>query len=135
MTTARALLLTSAVVTLQRQQLGIVGEDLAVAALIARGYSIVERRYTTERGEIDIIAEDGATLVFVEVRARATGECGGAAESVTRGKQLQVTRVALDYLARHNITDRPCRFDVVAVDRALDAAPEITVYVAAFDAV
>jgi putative endonuclease len=122
-------------VTFQRQQLGIIGEELAVAALAARGYAILERRYTTERGEIDIIAEDGETLVFVEVRARATGECGSAAESVTRAKQLQVTRVAVDYLARHAISDRPCRFDVVAVDRALEETPEITVYRGAFDAV
>jgi putative endonuclease len=118
--------------SLQRQRLGIVGEDLAVAALTARGYAILERRYATERGEIDIIAEDGGTLVFVEVRARATGEFGRAAESVTPGKQRRVTRVAIDYLARHQIVNRPCRFDVVAIDRALDDQPEITIYPNAF---
>ena len=118
--------------TLQRQRLGIVGEDLAVAELTARGYAILERRYATERGEIDIIAEDGETLVFVEVRARATGEFGRAAESVTLAKQRQVTRVAVDYLGRHNIVNRPCRFDVVAVDDALSDAPAITVYPNAF---
>lgn len=122
-------------VTLQRQRLGIIGEELAVAALVARGYAILERRYATDRGEIDIIAEDGDALVFVEVRARATGEFGRAAESVTRAKQRQVTRVAIEYLARHQIVNRPCRFDVVAVDRALDDAPHITVYVGAFEAV
>jgi putative endonuclease len=122
-------------VTFQRQRLGIVGEELAVAALSARGYAILERRYTTERGEIDIIAEDGGTLVFVEVRARATEEFGRAAESVTIAKQRQVTRMAVEYLSRHHITNRPCRFDVVAVDRALSDAPEITVYPGAFDAV
>ena len=120
--------------TFERQRLGHVGEELAAAALIARGYAILERRYTSERGEIDIIAEDGETLVFVEVRARATGEFGSAAESVTIAKQRQVTRVALDYLARRQITNRPCRFDVVAVDRALTDAPEITIYPGAFDA-
>ena len=118
--------------SLQRQRLGIVGEDLAVAALTARGYAILERRYATERGEIDIIAEDGGTLVFVEVRARATAEFGRAAESVTAGKQRRVTRVAIDYLARHQIVNRPCRFDVVAIDRALDDQPEITIYPNAF---
>ena len=112
-----------------------VGEELAVATLVARGYAILERRYSTERGEIDIIAEDGNTLVFVEVRARATGEFGRAAESVTAAKQRQVTRMAIDYLSRHQIRDRPCRFDVVAVDQALSDVPEITVYVGAFDAV
>ena len=119
--------------TLQRQRLGIVGEQLAEAALVARGYAILERRYVTDRGEIDIIADDGGTLVFVEVRARATTEFGSAAESVTSAKQRQVRRVAVDYLARHQITNRPCRFDVVAVERALSDAPAITVYAGAFD--
>jgi putative endonuclease len=121
--------------SLQRQRLGIVGEDLAVAALVARGYAILERRYTTERGEIDVIAEDGDTLVFVEVRTRATGEFGRAAESVTVAKQRQVARMAVEYLSRHRIANRPCRFDVVAIDGALGDHPEITVYAGAFDAV
>jgi putative endonuclease len=121
--------------TEQRQRLGIVGEELAAAALSARGYAILERRYRTDRGEIDIIAEDGPTLVFVEVRARATGEFGTAAESVTDAKKRQVTRVAIDYLARHHLPNRACRFDVVAIDRALSAAPEIAIYPGAFDAV
>ena len=120
--------------TFARQRLGIVGEELAAAALTARGYAILERRYTTERGEIDIIAEDGETLVFVEVRARATGEFGLAAESVTIAKQRQVARVAVDFLARHQIVNRPCRFDVVAIDRALGPDPEIAIYPGAFDA-
>jgi putative endonuclease len=122
-------------VTFQRQRLGIVGEELAAAALTARGYAILERRYTTERGEIDIVAEDGDTLVFVEVRARATAEFGRAADTVTAAKQRQVTRMASEYLSRHQIANRPCRFDVVAVDQALSTTPEITVYIGAFDAV
>ena len=65
--------------TMERQRLGIVGEELAAGALSARGYAILERRYRSDRGEIDIIAEDGASLVFVEVRARATEEFGTAA--------------------------------------------------------
>lgn len=121
--------------TIQRQLLGIVGEELAAATLVARGYAILERRFKTERGEIDIIAEDGGTLVFVEVRARATGEFGGAAESVTDAKKRQVAKVAVEYLARHQITNRPCRFDVVAVDAALGPQPVITIYPGAFDAV
>jgi putative endonuclease len=117
-----------------RQELGRVGEDLAVAALVERGYAIVARRYRTERGEIDIIAEDGSTLVFVEVRARADGECGLAAESVTESKRRKVSRMAAQYLAFNHVADRPCRFDVVAIDGALDQAPTVTVYPNAFDA-
>src|SRR5262249_5715418 len=121
--------------TFQRQQLGIVGEELAARELASRGYAILERRYRTRYGEIDIVAEDGGTLVFVEVRARAGGEVGRAAESVTDGKKRKVTAMAVEYLARHHIADRPCRFDVVAIDAALSDQPEISVYPAAFDAV
>jgi len=120
--------------TLQRYELGIVGENLAVDVLSARGYAILERRYRTDHGEIDIIALDGETLVFVEVRAKATGECGSAAESVTRDKQRRVVRMAAAYLARHDLVDPPCRFDVVAIDDALTEAPAVTVYRDAFDA-
>jgi putative endonuclease len=121
--------------TRQRQELGETGENLAAAALTARGYAILERRYRTRHGEIDIIAEHEGTLVFVEVRARATAEFGRAAETVTDAKKRKVTAMAVDYLARHRITNRPCRFDVVAIDQASNLIPEITVYPNAFDAV
>jgi putative endonuclease len=121
--------------TSDRQALGMVGEELAARELASRGYAILERRYRTRYGEIDIVAEDGETLVFVEVRARATDEFGRAAESVTDRKKRKVTAMAVDYLTRHHVTNRPCRFDVVAIDAALSDTPEISVYPAAFDAV
>jgi len=120
--------------TLERQRLGLVGEELAVRELLSRGYAILERRYRTRYGEIDIVAKDGDTLVFVEVRARATGEFGRAAESVDERKRRKVTAMAVDYLARHRVTNRPCRFDVVAIDAALSDCPAIRVYPAAFSA-
>ncbi len=120
--------------TFQRQELGIIGEELAAAELLARGYAILDRRYRTRHGEIDIVAEHDATIVFVEVRARATGEFGRAAETVTDAKKRKVTAMAVEYLARHRITNRPCRFDVVAIDDALGPRPEIVVYPNAFDA-
>jgi putative endonuclease len=118
-------------VTLERQRLGRIGEELAVAELERKGYAILARRYRTARGEIDIIATDGETLVFVEVKARATGEFGTAAEAVTRRKQLRLIAMAVDYLARASIGGRPCRFDVVAIDDAL-TDPRIVVYRNAF---
>jgi len=121
-------------VTDARQSLGRLGEELAASALERLGYTILVRRYRTDRGDIDIIAEEGDTLVFVEVRARADDECGTAAESVTDVKQRQVARMAREYLALHDAGDRTCRFDVVAIDRALSAEPEVTVYRDAFDA-
>jgi putative endonuclease len=120
--------------TIARQILGKMGEDLAVRELTSRGYAILERRYRTRHGEIDIVAEDGGTIVFVEVRARATADCGRAAETVTAAKQRKVTERAVEYLARHRITDRPCRFDVVAIDDAESQKPAITIYANAFGA-
>jgi len=120
--------------TFDRQLLGIVGEELAAAELTSRGYAILARRYRTAHGEIDIVAEDGAVLVFVEVKARATPEFGSAAESVTDAKKRKVTAMALEYLGRNHVSDRPCRFDVVAIDGALGPRPEIEVYRSAFDA-
>jgi putative endonuclease len=121
-------------VTMQRQQLGFLGENLAVAELTRRGYAILDRRYRTRRGEIDIVADDGGTIVFVEVKARATGDFGGGAEAVTPSKQRRLVSMAIDYLARRGLTDRPCRFDVIAIDDVDGASPVITVYCSAFDA-
>jgi putative endonuclease len=116
-----------------RQALGISGEDLACAELQRRGYVIVERRYRTRFGEIDIIAKDGPTTVFIEVKARMTQEFGGAAAAMTRWKQRRIARMAVDYLARRNLHDCPCRFDVVAIDFN-ESEPRIIVYPNAFNA-
>ena len=116
----------------RRQALGISGEDLACAELQRRGYAIVERRYRTRFGEIDIIAKDGGTLVFVEVKARMTQEFGGAAAAMTGWKQRRIARMAADYLARWHLIDCPCRFDVVAIDFD-DTEPRVIVYPNAFD--
>jgi putative endonuclease len=102
--------------TVARQALGESGEDRAASELERRGYAILERRYRTRYGEIDIIARDGDTTVFVEVKARATGECGTAAEAVTPRKQRRLASMALDYLSRTTTSEIPCRFDVVAID-------------------
>lgn len=106
-----------------------------MAELESRGYAILARRYRTRHGEIDIVADDRGTLVFVEVRARATREFGSAAESVTLAKQRKVASMAVEYLAREHVSGRPCRFDVVAIDEALSDRPVIAVYPGAFDAV
>ena len=115
-----------------RQALGISGENLACAELQRRGYAILERRYRTRLGEIEIIARDGATLVFVEVKARLSDDFGGAAAAVTAWKQRRVARMAMDYLSRRTVVDCPCRFDVVAID-VDEAGPRVIVYPNAFD--
>ena len=117
-----------------RQNLGKSGEDLAATELGSRGYAIIERRYRTAHGEIDIIARDGDTMVFVEVRRKSSAEFGTAAESVTPAKQRRVIRMAVAYLALHGLYERcPVRFDVVAIDDLPDGTPQITVYAGAFD--
>src|SRR5215216_2800535 len=109
------------------------GEDLACAELRRRGYAILERRYRTRFGEIDIVARDGDTTVFVEVKARTADAFGGGAEAVTAWKQRRVTQMAVDFIARRRLHDRPCRFDVVVVDVS-NGATHVAVYPQAFDA-
>jgi putative endonuclease len=127
------LLLPSGTVTVERQEFGKSGEDRAADELERRGYAILARRYRTKHGEIDIVARDGETTVFVEVKARATAEFGTAAEAVTRDKQRQVVSMAWDYVVRKGLTESRCRFDVVAIDGVGEAAV-ITVYPNAFEA-
>ena len=116
-----------------RQQLGESGENLACRELESRGYAILARRYQTRHGEIDIVAQDGEVSVCVEVKRRQTREFGSAAEAVTRRTQRRVAAMAVDYLARNGVTNRPCRFDVVAIDDE-ESGPRITIYPNAFDA-
>jgi len=97
---------------------GQAAEDAAVALLQAAGLRVLERNYKTPGrggGEIDVIAQDGNTLVFVEVRARAATTHGGAAASVGGVKQRRIVLAARHYLMRHK-SPPPCRFDVVAID-------------------
>ena len=98
-----------------RQSLGKVGEDLACAELVRRGYEILERRYRTKYGEIDIIGRVGRTVVFVEVKTRGGVEFGGGEAAVTMYKQRRIVRMAIDFLARRGLQDQPCRFDVVTI--------------------
>ena len=120
--------------TQSRIALGRIGEDLACGELEKRGYVVLERRYRRRGGEIDVIARDGETMVFVEVKAREGKDFGDAAESVTPRKRRRMTHVALDYLARQHIKECPCRFDVVSIHLG-NGLPVIEVYQNAFDAV
>ena len=120
--------------THKRQELGKGGEELACAELEARGYAILERRYRTRYGEIDVIATHGDTLTFIEVRRKSATDYGFAAESITRDKQRRIVRMALEYLARAELVDKcPVRFDVVAIDDQAAGPPILTVFAGAFD--
>lgn len=95
--------------------LGASAEARAAARLERAGYTIVERNYRCEAGELDLVVRRGDTLVFVEVRSRASPDHGEAAEMVIRAKRRQVSHVAAAYLARERPRFRYARFDVVAV--------------------
>jgi putative endonuclease len=101
---------------MDRRKWGKAGEDLAAHFLEQSGLKILERNFRFERGEIDLIAEDGEELVFVEVKARRSNAFGAPEDAVTEKKQEQVHAVADGYLFMHNIDDRPCRFDIVAIE-------------------
>jgi putative endonuclease len=110
-----------------------VGEDLACGELRRRGYAILARRYRTRYGEIDVIAREGETVVFIEVKARWDETFGGGGDAVTAWKQQRIVRMATDYLARHGLLDAQCRFDVVTVQ--FDSGrPRIEVFTHAFTA-
>jgi putative endonuclease len=90
-------------------------EDRATAALVKAGYRIVERNVRFKMGELDAVAYQGETMVFVEVRSRADDRFGGALHAVPASKQRQVARVAAAYLELRRPRFRDCRFDVVAI--------------------
>ena len=88
---------------------------MAARYLKKKGYRIVDRNYRSRLGEIDIIAEEGGCLVFVEVKTRAGMGFGTPFESVTLQKQQQLSKVALEYINRQDWHERAARFDVVGI--------------------
>ena len=115
-----------------RQLLGKTGEDLACEEVVRRGYAVLARRYRRRGGEIDIIARDGHTVVFIEVKTRSGADYGAGGEAVGGLKRRRMAAVALDFLARHRMTEAPCRFDVVAIDVS-GATAKIELFQNAFD--
>lgn len=102
---------------------GRAAEDLAAAHLAAHGLRIVARNFRVAGGEIDLIAQHGEELVFVEVRSRRSAAYGSAAETVNAAKRRRIRLAAEHYLAGlRQRTLPPCRFDIVSVTGALDAA-------------
>ncbi len=116
-----------------RLLLGKSGEDLACRELRRRGYEILARRYRTRAGELDIVARDGAVVVFVEVKTRSTDAFGAPGEAVGPRKQHKIWLMATDYLLRRGWYDRPCRFDVVAITLDRDGRQVVQVIEGAFE--
>ena len=111
------------------------GEAVAGRYLAERGLRILGCNYATPLGEIDVVALDGETLVFVEVKTRASAAGATPEEAVTASKRRKLTQLALAFMKQHGQMNRRCRFDVVAVTwpEAADT-PHITHYPHAFPA-
>ncbi len=123
------------ILTKKRIALGKIGESLAVTYLQEQGIDVKIQNYRQKTGEIDIIAYDGNCLVFVEVKTRQNLAFGLPFEAVTRKKQAQITRVALDYISRNNVTQQAIRFDVISILMAPGSKPQIEHLKNCFEAV
>lgn len=118
--------------TKERLELGRLGEELAFKSIKRRGYKKIIRNYTCPLGEVDLIAMDGDTLVFLEIKTRKGKSVGFAKEAVNKRKQRQISKVALAYMKAKKCSDAKARFDVVAVCLG-KGEPEIELIQNAFD--
>jgi len=115
-----------------RQKLGQSGESIAAWYLKKCGYKIIEQNYRTPLGEIDIIAKEKKTIVFVEVKSRRSVRYGSPKWAVTPRKQRKISTVALQYLKMTRQMDARARFDVVAIISNRDE-PQIEIVKNAFE--
>lgn len=117
----------------KKQSLGTLGERAGAKFLKKQGYRIIETNYRTRYGEIDIIAEDGDTLVFVEVKTRRTDDPNYSPFlNVRFKKQRKITQLARFYCDKRNIYDKPIRFDVLGVTQIESAEPKFELIQGAF---
>ena len=117
----------------KNQRLGKIGETAAYEYLQKENYIILEVNYRCKQGEIDIIAEDGEYLVFVEVKTRSSNFYGSPAEAVNFKKQQQICKAAHSYLTFNNKHDSNIRFDVVSIISSSAIETDITLIKDAFD--
>lgn len=95
--------------------LGAFGEDMACNYLEAHGYKVLERNFSCKAGELDIIAFDGDSIAFIEVKCRTSTSYGNPSEAVSYYKQNRIVKAALFFMTKHKIFDYMCRFDVIEV--------------------
>lgn len=98
-----------------QQNIANIGETFAAEHLKTLGYKILDQNYRFHRGEIDLIAQQGERIVFVEVKTRRNMKYGLPQYAVNAKKQRQISKIALAYLQSQNLLDAPCRFDVIAI--------------------
>ena len=116
----------------RRQKFGEKGEAIAVRQLKKKGYKIIETNYRTRLGEIDIIAKEKNTIVFVEVKTRRSVHFGNPKQAVTPLKQRKISMVALYYLKTTGQNDARARFDVVSIISNRDK-PQVEIIKDAFE--
>ncbi|MDD5668519.1 MAG: YraN family protein [Candidatus Omnitrophica bacterium] len=116
----------------KKKETGRTGEDAAAEFISRNGYSILARNYRRKSGEIDIVAREGTTVCFLEVKTRHSRLFGEPEESVSRVKQKQISRTALYFLKEHNLMDTNARFDVVSI-LFENQSPRVTLIKNAFD--
>ena len=118
-----------------RRWFGTRSERAAERFLRALGYKVIARNYTCPLGELDMVATDGKCVIFIEVRSTEQEGFDRPAASVDSAKQIRLTRLALDFLKRHGLLDRPARFDVLALSwPSGQSTPNINHYPDAFPA-
>ncbi len=120
-----------------RLELGRAGEDAAVAELERRGYRVMERNWRCRLGEIDVIAEHGGVIVFIEVKARRSTSFGAPAEAVDHRKARRLARLAGVYASGRPalFKNRECRFDVASVIVAGDGSASVELIQDAFSSI
>jgi len=118
--------------TRDRIELGQRGEAIALKKVKKLGYKCIARNYRCPLGEVDLVAKDGNTLVFVEIKTRRMKSLGYAKEAITEKKKRQLSKVALAYMKANNCSHMKSRFDVVAIN-FINGKSEIEVIQNAFD--
>jgi putative endonuclease len=111
--------------SLFKKTLGKEGEDRAAQFLARKGYTILDRNYSTKNGEIDLVALHNGEVVFVEVKTRTSDAYGAPELAVNPRKQLRMIKAALGYIKYKKLHQVPCRFDVVAITAADENGVEL----------
>ena len=108
---------------LRQHRFGRTGERLTLLFLLCKGYRFRHRNWRGAGGELDLVMERRGEIVFVEVKARSSEDFGGAAAALNEKKKKILTRVSAAYLGRYSLWDRPCRFDLVTIERIARLVP------------
>ncbi len=110
---------------MNKRKKGSEGEDLAAAYLESKGFFIVDRNYSFERSEVDIVAYDGSVIVFIEVKLRSNLKFGHPEESVDEQKIAHIQKAAEAWIYERRMDGYPVRFDVVSIMQKNNEAPDI----------